>query len=132
MTSTDVGVGSLAMAQLFLATVVLASYAFALGELVGVRGRARAAVVGLIAAAGVVGTCESWEISFMILGSVPLIMGLFAFAAWILWRLTLGTIRPGTVAPDRPLDAARFTELVLVRSSSQMRHRRVRTQRQPR
>ena len=133
MASMDMGWGSLALVQLLLATVVLASYAFALGELVGVRGRARAAVIGLIAATGVVGTCESWEVSFVILGSVPLITGLFAFAAWILWKLTLGTTRPrGTVAPDPPLDTAGFSDLIPVRWRSQMRPRRVRTQRQPR
>ena len=134
MTSMDVGWGSLALAQLLLATVVLASYAFALGGLVGGCGRARAAVVGLIAAIGVVGTCESWEVSFVILGSVPLLTGLLAFAAWILWKLALGTTRPHvTVAPDpQPLDTARFTDLVSVRSRSQMRPHRVRTQRQPR
>jgi hypothetical protein len=133
MTSMDVGGGTLALAQLLLATVVLASYAFALGELVGVRGRARAAVVGLIAATGIVGTCESWQMSFVILGSVPLITGLFACAAWILWKLTLRTTRLGvTVAPDPPLGAVRFTKLISVRSRSQMRPGRVRTQRQPR
>ena len=133
MTSVHVGLGSSALVQLLLATVVLASYAFALGELVGVRGRARAAAVGLTAATGVVGTCESWEISFVILGSVPLITGLFAFAAWVLWKLTLGTTRPrGTVAPDPSLDRARFSDLIPVRWRSQMHPRRVRTQRQPR
>jgi len=134
MTSVEVGLGPLPMAQLLLATVVLASYAFALGELVGIRGRARAAAVGLIAATGIVGTCERWEVSVVILGSVPLIMGLLALAAWTLWKLTLGTTRPGvTVAPDPlPLDTARFTDLVSVRSRSQMRPRLVPTQRQPR
>jgi len=134
MTSVHVGLGSLALAQLLLATVVFASYVFALGELVGGRGRARAAAVGVIAATGIVGTCESWEVSVVILGSVPLITGLLAFAAWLLWKLTLGTTRPRvTGAPDPlPLDTARFTDLVSVRSRSQMRPRRVRTQRQPR
>ena len=133
MTSVHVGLGSLALAQLLLATVVFASYVFALGELVGGRGRARAAAIGVVAATGIVGTCESWEISFVILGSVPLITGLFAFAAWILWKVTLGTTRPrGTVVPASPLDRARFSDLVPVRWRSQMRPRRVRTQRQPR
>ena len=132
MASMDVGWGSLALVQLLLATVVLASYAFALGGLVGVRGRARAAVVGLIAATGVVGTCESWEISFVILGSVPLITGLFAFAAWILWKLTPGTTRPRGTAPDPPLDTARFSDVVPVRWRSKIRPCRVRTRRQPR
>ena len=50
----------------------------------------------------------------MILGSVPLITGLFAFAAWILWKLTLATTRPRVaVMPDPPpLDTARFTDSV--------------------
>jgi len=133
MTSVHVGLGSLALAQLLLATVVFGSYVFALGELVGGRGRAIAAAVGVIAATGIVGTCESWEVSVVILGSVPLITGLLAFAAWLLWKLTLGTTRPRVTAPDPlPLDTARFTDLVSVRSRSQMRPRRVRTQRQPR
>jgi hypothetical protein len=94
--------GSLELAQLFFATVVLASYAFALGELMGWRGRAGAAVVGLLAAAGLVRTGQSWEASVVILASVPLITGLLALAAWVLWKLTLGTTRPRvTVAPER-------------------------------
>jgi len=38
----------------------------------------------------------------VILASVPLITGLLALAAWVLWKLTLGTTRPrATVAPER-------------------------------
>jgi hypothetical protein len=113
---------------------VFGSYVFALGELVGGRGRAIAAAVGVIAATGIVGTCESWEFSFLILGSVPLITGLFAFTAGPHWPLTRGTPRPRvTVAPDpSPLDTARCTDLLSVRSRSRMRPRRVRTQRQAR
>lgn len=134
MTSMSASLVSPGLAQLLLATVVFASYAFALGELVGFCGRAGAAIVGLIAAAALVGTGESWEVSVAILGSVPLITGLFAFAAWILWKLALGTTRPGvTVAPDPlPLGTTRFTDLVSVRWRSQMRAIWVRIQRQPR
>lgn len=102
MMSRAMSLGSLELAQLFFATVVLASYAFALGELMGWRGRAGAAVVGLLAAAGLVRTGQSWEASVVILASVPLITGLLALAAWVLWKLTLGTTRPrATVAPER-------------------------------
>ena len=62
MTSMGVSLASPGLAQLLLATIVFASYAFTLGELVGFRGRARAAVVGLIAAVGLGGTAESWEV----------------------------------------------------------------------
>lgn len=96
MTSIGVNLPSLGLAQLLLATIVFSSYAFALGELAGFCGRARAAIVGLVAAAGLVATGESWEVSVLILGAVPLIMGLFAFAAWTLWRITLGTTPPRT------------------------------------
>jgi len=101
MTSMGLRLASPGLAQLLLATIVFASYAFALGELVGFRGRARAAIVGLIAAAGLAGTAESWEVPVMILGSVPLITGLFAFTAWVLWKVSPGaTRRPVTLAPD--------------------------------
>jgi len=134
MTSISVNLPSLGLAQLLLATIVFSSYAFALGELAGFCGRARAAIVGLVAAAGLVATGESWEVSVLILGSVPLITGLFAFAAWTLWRITLGTTPPRvTVATEPlPLDTARFTDLVPVRWRSQMHSIRVWFQRQPR
>jgi len=62
MTSMGVSSASPGLAQLLLATIVFASYAFTLGELVGFRGRARAAVVGLISVVGLGGTAESWEV----------------------------------------------------------------------
>ena len=94
MMSRAMSLASLELAQLLLATVVLASYAFALGELMGWRGRVGAAVVGFLAAVGLVRTGQSWEASVVILASVPLITGLLALAAWVLWKLTLGTIAP--------------------------------------
>ena len=134
MTLMGGNLSSLGLLQLLLATIVCASYAFALGELVGFRGRARAAIVGLIATAGLVGTGESWEDSVVIVGSVPLITALLAFAAWTLWKLTLGATPPYvTVAPDpSPLDTARPTHLVPVRWRAQMRAIRLRFQRQHR
>lgn len=133
MTSVGTSLASLGLVELLLATIVFASYAFALGDLVGFGGRVRAAVVGLIAATGLVGTGESWEASVVILGSVPLITGLLAFAAWILWKLAPGTTPPrAKVAPGPvPLGTA-LTDSVPVRWRSQMRSIRMRFQRQPR
>ena len=125
---------SLGLLQLLLATIVLASYAFAIGELMGSVGRARSVIVGLIAAAGLVGTSESWEVTFVIVGSLPLITALLALGAWTLWKLTLRTAPSGvTLGPARlPLETARSTHWVPVRWRRRMRSIRLRFQRQPR
>ena len=73
--------------QYVLAFVFLGSYAFALGEFIGTRGRWFAAGVAFAAAVGFAGFADSWELGVMIVALALVGMGLFAGLAWLLWRV---------------------------------------------
>jgi hypothetical protein len=73
--------------QYVLAFVFLGSYAFALGEFIGPRGRRFAAGVAFAAAVGFAGFFESWELGVMIVALALVGMGAFAGLAWLLWRV---------------------------------------------
>ncbi len=73
--------------QYVLAFVFLGSYAFALGEFIGTRGRWIAAGTALGAAGAFAWLTEPWELGVMVVAFALVGMGLFAGAAWLLWRV---------------------------------------------
>ena len=73
--------------QYVLAFVFLGSYAFALGEFIGARGRRIAIATALGAAAAFAGLTDPWELGVMVVAFALVGMGLFAGAVWLLWLL---------------------------------------------
>ena len=73
--------------QYVLAFVFIGSYAFALGEFIGTRGRWIAAGTAFSAAVAFVWRTEPWELGVMMVAFALVGMGLFAGAAWLLWRV---------------------------------------------
>jgi hypothetical protein len=71
--------------QYVLAFVFLGSYAFALGEFIGARGRRIAIATALGAAAAFAGLTDPWELGVMVVAFALVGMGLFAGAVWLLW-----------------------------------------------
>lgn len=73
--------------QYVLAFVFLGSYAFALGEFIGARGRRFAIATAIGAAVAFAGLTDPWELGVMVVAFALVGMGLFAGAAWVLWML---------------------------------------------
>ena len=73
--------------QYVLAFVFLGSYAFALGEFIGPRGRRIAVATALVAAAAFAGLTDPWELGVMVVAFALVGMGLFSGAVWLLWKL---------------------------------------------
>lgn len=73
--------------QYVLAFVFLGSYAFALGEFIGPRGRRMAVATALGAAAAFVGLTDPWELGVMVVAFALVGMGLFSGAVWLMWQL---------------------------------------------
>jgi hypothetical protein len=71
--------------QLLLALFFLGSYALALGEFAGARGRLFAVATALATAAGFAALSNPWETGVILLAIAPVSVGLFAGAAWTLW-----------------------------------------------
>lgn len=88
--------------QMLLAMVLLGSYAFALGELGGLRARFAAGAIAVGAAAGFAAFSASWESAFVLVAFVVVGMGAFAAVAWTVWAMA--TWRPHT---RHRLDTAR-------------------------
>jgi hypothetical protein len=82
-----VNLEAMKLEQYVLAFVFLGSYAFALGEFIGARGRVIAIVTALAAAVAFVALTEPWELGVMVVAFALVGMGLFAGAAWLLWVL---------------------------------------------
>ena len=81
--------------QLLLTLVLLASYALALGEFVSFRVRLGAVGIAVLATAGFAALSPSWEAGVILMTLVPVGMGLFAAAAWMLWSLAMWREQPG-------------------------------------
>jgi len=94
------------MGQVLLASVLLGSYALALGQFVGARGHLVTIATAILAAAGFVALSEPWEAGMILIAFVPISMGLFAGAAWILWKITSGSPRPAVLSEPAPLQLA--------------------------
>jgi hypothetical protein len=73
--------------QYVLAFVFLGSYAFALGEFIGPRGRRIAVATAFAAAAAFAGLTDPWELGVMAVAFALVGMGLFSGAVWLLWKL---------------------------------------------
>lgn len=73
--------------QYVLAFVFLGSYAFALGEFIGARGRRIAVATAFCAAAAFAGLTDPWELGVMAVAFALVGMGLFSGAVWLLWTL---------------------------------------------
>jgi hypothetical protein len=94
--------------QYVLAFVFLGSYAFALGEFIGARGRRIAIATALGAAAAFAGLTDPWELGVMVVAFALVGMGLFAGAVWLLWLLASRMpVEPR--APARPAVKAAAT-----------------------
>ena len=94
---------TMGMAQILLASVLLGSYALALGDLAGARGRPIAIVTAIFAAVGFVVLSDPWEAGVILLALQPVGMGLFAGAAWTLCKVTCGSTQSVVVVPSAPL-----------------------------
>jgi hypothetical protein len=91
--------------QYVLAFVFLGSYAFALGEFIGTRGRRIAIGTAIGAAAAFAGFTDPWELGVMVVAFALVGMGLFAGAVWLLW-LVASRMPVERRAPTRPATAA--------------------------
>jgi hypothetical protein len=89
--------------QYVLAFVFLGSYAFALGEFIGPRGRRIAIATAFGAAAAFAGLTDPWELGVMAVAFALVGMGVFSGAVWVLWMLAsrLPVERPATRRPRR-------------------------------
>src|SRR5688572_8371041 len=95
--------------QYVLAFVFLGSYAFALGEFIGPRGRRIAVATAFGAAAAFAGLTDPWELGVMVVAFALVGMGVFSGAVWVLWMLAsrLPVERPAARRPQRHVrDAA--------------------------
>jgi hypothetical protein len=73
--------------QYLLAFGFIGSYAFALGEFIGARGRVIAAGMALLMAAAFAYLTDPWEQGVMVVALALVGMGLFTGAVWALWTL---------------------------------------------
>lgn len=70
--------------QLLLAIVFLACYSIACSTLFETRGRARAGLVALLAAAGFIAFTQPWVHGALLLAGAVAGMGLFSISVWVL------------------------------------------------
>jgi hypothetical protein len=103
MESVLASVATMGTGQILLACVFLGCYALALGDFAGARGGLVATVAAILAAVGFVILSNPWEAGVILLALVPVGMGLFAGAAWMLCTVTLGNTRPVTVVAPSPV-----------------------------
>jgi hypothetical protein len=87
--------------QCLLAFVFLGSYAFAMGELVEVRGRRIAVATAAAAALCFVVLSDPWEEGVMLVALAFVGMGLFSAAVWFVWRIAEWRMRSAAGASAR-------------------------------
>lgn len=85
--------------QLLLVLVMVGGYAVTLGGLVEGRMRLAAAALALFAMLGFTVLSASWQALVLLAAFVPVGMGFFAGAAWLLWTLTSRTDRRARRGP---------------------------------
>jgi hypothetical protein len=76
---------TMGLEQCLLAFVFLGSYAGALGELAGGRGRRVCAITAFSAMVGFGALSDPWEHGVIVIAVALVGMGLFAGAVWALW-----------------------------------------------
>ena len=91
--------------QYLLAFLFLASYAFALSEFMGRRGRLYAMLFAAAAAIGFAARTEPWEHGVLVVAFALVAMGLFAGTAWVLWALAERSRQVPPEAGAAPLPA---------------------------
>lgn len=106
MGTVAASLATMGMEQVLLASVFLGSYALALGQFAGTRGRLVAIVTAILAAAGFVALSEPWEAGVILIALAPVGVGLFAGAAWTLWKLMSASTGPAVLAAPAPLQPA--------------------------
>ena len=89
-----------------LVFILLSSYALALGEFVRFGVRLGALGIAVLATAGFATLSPSWEAGVILMTLVPVGMGLFAAAAWLLWSLAMWREHPALVAEALPVGPA--------------------------
>jgi hypothetical protein len=103
MGSVVASLATMGLGQILLANLFLGSYALALGDFAGARGRPLAIGSAVLAAIGFVATIDPWEAGAILLALAPVAMGLFAGIAWILCKITVGSTRFVAVVSSAPM-----------------------------
>ncbi|HEY0857632.1 MAG TPA: hypothetical protein VGE16_11260 [Albitalea sp.] len=92
--------------QYVLAFVFLGSYAYALGEFIGTRGRLLSMAVALACAIGFAMLSDPWEHGVMAVTLALVGMGLFTCLAWTVWTLACWRAEHQVTVPPRQAEAA--------------------------
>ena len=93
--------------QVLLAMVFFGSYALALGQFAGPRGRLVAIATAVVAAAGFAAFSRPWEAGVILIALVPICMGLFAGTAWLLWMAATWNTDAPSATIEHPRGNAR-------------------------
>jgi Flp pilus assembly protein TadB len=110
-------------AQLLLAFVFLTSYALALGQMLGARGRMRAGLVALLAAIAFASMTNPWVHGALLVAMAVAGIGLFIVAVWLLGIVTArrptaqelaNTSALQAVAANTPVEAAKTGAMPII------------------
>ena len=95
---------AMGVAQYLLAFLFLASYALALSEFCGVRGRCYAVLAAFTAAIAFAGLTDPWIDGVMVVAFALVAMGLFSGTAWGLWALLDQRVVPAGALVDEAVE----------------------------
>jgi hypothetical protein len=91
--------------QYVLAFVFFASYAYALGEFVGTRGRWVALAAALASGGGFAALTDPWEEGVVLVALALAAMGVFVAVVWTLWALAAWRDARQVRASRRPVSS---------------------------
>jgi hypothetical protein len=94
MGSIAASLETMGIGQVLLVFVFLGCYASALSQTLATRARLVTINIGIFAATGFVSLNDPWETGVCLLALVPVGMGVFAAAAWLMWKALGETPRP--------------------------------------
>lgn len=109
MAELGVSLERMSFAQLLLLLGFVASYALAVGGMLGARGRWRAAALALLTAAGLVLTTRPWVHGALLVGFVVAGLALFVVASWLLaWLVAprVSAARSAAAPSSAPADSS--------------------------
>jgi hypothetical protein len=89
--------------QTLLVFIFVGGYASALGPFAGSRARLVMTLVAIFAGAGFVVLSDPWETGVILLAFVPVGMGVFAVAAWLLWAVVGESVHQAELAAPVPM-----------------------------